>query len=62
MNRLKGWRTIAANMLLAVLPVLELTELAAVLPPDWLPWYALVVALVNMWLRSITTSPLGRRV
>lgn len=58
---MKGWRTVVFNVLAAVLPVLELTELRDVLPPDWLPWYALAVAIGNVWLRSITTTPMGQK-
>ena len=57
---MKGYRTIVANVLFAVLPILELTELRDVLPPDWLPFYALGVALANMLLRHITTTPVGK--
>ena len=58
---LKGWRTIAFNVLAAVLPIVELTELRAVMPDAWLPWYALGVALANMALRYVTTGPVGRK-
>ena len=58
---LKGWRTIAFNVLAAVLPILELTELRAVMPSEWLPWYTLGVVLANMALRKITTGPVGRK-
>ena len=58
---LKGWRTLVVNLLLAVMPVLELSELANVLPDNWLPWYALIIALGNMALRTITTTPVGAK-
>lgn len=61
MTFLKGWRTVLANILFAVLPLLELTEWRQVLPPDWLPWYVLGVAVANMVLRSMTTTPMGRK-
>ena len=56
---MKGWRTLAANALAMVVPVLELTELRDVMPDNWLPWYALGLALANMGLRWITTTPVG---
>jgi hypothetical protein len=59
-RRLKGWRTVIANLLMALMPVLELTEITQVLPSAWLPWYALAMALMNMGLRAITTSPMGQ--
>lgn len=57
---LKGYRTIILNALASVLPVLELTEWYAVLPDDWVPYYVLALALLNMWMRSITTTPVGQ--
>jgi hypothetical protein len=66
--KLKGWRTWIVNGLMSLLPLvmvvvqfLELPEFANVLPAHWLPWYALAMAIVNMWLRAITTSPLGKK-
>lgn len=58
---MKGYRTIIVNILAAVMPALELSELTAVMPDNWLPWYALGLALANMWLRKITTTPIGRK-
>lgn len=58
--RLKGWRTMIVNAALSVLPVLQLTEVAQVMPDDWLGWYALIMALINMYMRKITTTPMGK--
>ena len=69
---LKGWRTVAFNILAAVplvidaaLPMLHeiasLPEIRDLIPSSWLPYYALSLALGNVFLRSITTTPLGRR-
>lgn len=59
-EKLRGWRTLAFNAVAAALPVLELTEVRNVLPDHWLPWYALGIALANMYLRSITKTPVGK--
>ena len=56
----RGWRTMLFNLVAGIAPVLQLTEVAAVMPAGWLPWYALAMALMNMWLRSVTTTPVGR--
>ena len=61
LKSLKGWRTWIVNLLAIILPILELTELQHVLPDGWMPWYALSLALLNMYMRKITTSPLGKR-
>jgi len=67
MTRLKGWRTVLVNLLFAMLPLFEvvvqvanLTEFEALVPTQYLPYYALAVVLANMWLRRITTTPLGK--
>ncbi|MEP3278322.1 MAG: hypothetical protein ABJN26_00060 [Stappiaceae bacterium] len=60
-NVLRGWRTLAANILFSIIPVLQLSEFRDVLPEQWLSWYALGVVLANMWLRKITTTPMGRK-
>lgn len=61
LERLRGWRTLVFNTIAGLLPVLQLTEVAAVMPDKWLPWYALTVALSNMWLRAVTTTPIGQK-
>jgi len=58
---LKGWKTVTFNVLAAIVPVLELTELKDVVPEEYLPFYALAVALGNVYLRSVTTTPMGKK-
>ena len=69
---LKGYRTIIFNAgaalvaaIMAALPiivqVLSMPELAAIIPRAWMPYFGLAVALGNIWLRAITTTPVGRR-
>tara|TARA_B110000503_G_scaffold13555_1_gene18415 strand:- start:567 stop:755 length:189 start_codon:yes stop_codon:yes gene_type:complete len=60
-DMLKGWKTVAFNVLAAVVPILELTELKGIVPEEYLPFYALVVALGNVYLRSITTTAIGKK-
>jgi len=57
----KGWKTVTFNVLAAIVPILELTELKGVVPDEYLPFYGLFVALGNMYLRSITTTPMGKK-
>jgi len=62
MTFLKGWRTIAFNVFCVFLvPILNLPEVAAILPAGWQPFYALFIAIVNMQLRRVTTTPLGQK-
>jgi len=58
---MKGWRTVAFNLLTMVVPIMELTEWQTLLPEDWLPYWLLFVGVANVWLRAITTTPMGRR-
>lgn len=59
-NRLKGFRTLVVNIALSVMPILEMSEMLDVLPDDYEAPYAILIALVNLYLRSITTTPLGK--
>jgi hypothetical protein len=60
-KKLKGYRTMAVNTLLMVMPILEMSELLSVLPEGWQNWYAIAMAVINLWLRSITTTPVGKK-
>lgn len=61
MTILKGWRTIAFNVLSGAVLLLAMPEFIAVLPPEWVPWAALGNVLGNVALRYITTTPIGRK-
>lgn len=58
---MKGWRTLAFNILSAAVPILSLTEWHDALPAGWLPFWMLFVAIANVVLRMITTSPVGQK-
>lgn len=60
MTMFKGWRTVLANSLFTILPIVQLTEFKDVLPENLLPWYALFIAVINMYLRKITDTKLGK--
>ena len=64
---LKGWRTVIFNgvasiplFLEAAIHILSIPEVYGVLPPEWIPWYSLAIALANIALRKVTTTPLGK--
>lgn len=57
---IKGFRTVCVNFLLALMPVLEMSEILDVLPENYEAPYAIFIALVNLYLRSVTTTPIGR--
>lgn len=60
-KKLKGYRTVLVNVLMTVMPVLEMSEILEVMPDGWQNWYAIAMAVINLWLRSITTTPMGKR-
>jgi hypothetical protein len=60
-NKLKGYRTILVNVFMSIMPILEMSELLQVMPDGWQNWYAIAMAVINLWLRSITTTPMGKR-
>lgn len=56
---MKGWRTIATNLaVLAVAAVSHFTELPEVSPAV----VATIVALINVLLRFVTTTPVGDKI
>jgi hypothetical protein len=57
----KGWKTVTFNVLAAIVPILELTELEGIVPEEYLPFYALAVAMGNVYLRSVTTTQVGKK-
>lgn len=67
-NFLRGWRTVIVNTVTLVVvviemlvPVLNLPEFLAVLPPGWIPYVALGLAVANILLRADTRTALGRK-
>jgi hypothetical protein len=58
---MKGYRTIIFNVLAMLVPIFSLTEWHAILPPEWSAYWMLAVGVGNVILRSITTTPVGRR-
>jgi hypothetical protein len=68
MARLKGWRTIILNALIAAgMVALEIVQYAdgvpwrEVLPDQYALYVVIGVNVLNIVLRSITTTPVGRK-
>lgn len=57
-NLMKGFRTVTVNMLFTIMPILEMSEILDVLPDGYEAKYAVMIALVNLYLRTITTTPI----
>ncbi|MEW7008655.1 hypothetical protein [Lentilitoribacter sp. EG35] len=60
-SKLKGYRTVLVNAGLAAMPILEMSEVLDILPDHYEAPYAIFIAVINLYLRSITTTPLGAR-
>jgi len=71
LGAVKGFRTLIFNVTAAGPPLFDVVAQAvqeveaqaqyqALIPPEFLPHYALLVAVVNFWLRTKTTTPAGR--
>jgi hypothetical protein len=58
---MKGWRTIAWNAVNAVVLTLEIIPNAPYqMPESWEPMWLAVYIVGNVYLRFITTTPVGR--
>jgi hypothetical protein len=60
-KKIKGYRTVLVNIILMIMPILEMTEVLEVLPEGYAAPYAIVLAVVNLYLRTVTTTPMGKR-
>lgn len=65
---MKGFRTIILNTLAAVPPAIDLLgpvlvspEFGHFIPTPYYPVYALGVTVMNQYLRTITTTPVGKK-
>lgn len=68
---MKGYRTILFNTIATVplllaalapdlLTLAAMPEVLSLIPEGWQKWYAIALAIGNIYLRSITTTPVGR--
>lgn len=60
-NKLKGWKTVIFNTVALIVPVLELTEFKGLVTEHYLPFYMVIVGMGNLYLRSVTTSEMGKK-
>ncbi len=58
---MKGWRTIIINAALAVLAVFENADYTDLLNESTTGWVLLAIPVLNMVLRKITTTPVGKK-
>lgn len=65
---MKGFRTIIVNSAIAALPIiaemlafLDVFDWKSILPAEYAGWLFLAVGLLNIWLRFVTTTPVGEK-
>jgi len=58
--RLKGWKTILVNLAFMIIPIMDMAEFAAIVPAEYMKYYALAMVIANLWLRKITTTAIGK--
>ena len=57
---LKGYRTIIFNLIAGTLGILEAADLTFI-PDPYGKYILIIVPIVNLWLRTITTGPIGQK-
>ncbi|KGM38761.1 hypothetical protein JY97_14815 [Alkalispirochaeta odontotermitis] len=60
MSKLKGWRTISANVLTIAISVLEVSSVTDYLENDQALYFVAGLAIANIVLRLLTSTPVGR--
>jgi hypothetical protein len=60
-TRLKGWRTMAVSLALAVVGVLQTADWARIVPPSQVGPTILTIAIIVAVLRTLTDTPVGRQ-
>ncbi len=61
MSILKGWNTIIFNVLSAVFGVLEATDFTNVVPAEYQGFVITAIAVINIYLRAQTNTPVGSK-
>lgn len=59
--KFKGYRTVLINAALVAMPILEMSEVLDILPEGYEAPYAIFIAMINLYQRTITTTPIGQR-
>lgn len=61
MDFLKGWRTVLVNLIAALLPLMEQFGLGEYIPDRFMVWYVLALIVLNLVLRMVTDTPVGKK-
>ena len=49
------------DFLMFVVPLMELSEVATIIPPEWLPWYMLSTVVLRRALRMLEEKLNGKK-
>jgi hypothetical protein len=71
MNRIKGWRTLIVATIAGIPAFLDAAyqllqsiadspEVLALIPASVMPYYTTAFALLMVWMRFVTSTPLGK--
>lgn len=55
---MKGFKTLGFNLLAAILPVLQATDMTSTLDAHGMAIYGVVMAMINIALRAVTNTPI----
>ncbi len=58
---MKGYRTLAFNLIVATCGVIVAFDWSSVLPPQYVGYAAIAIGVINMGLRAITDTGLGQK-
>lgn len=61
MEKFKGWRTIIVGAVIAGLGSIQATDIATVVPSEYAGLVIAAIGVAIMWLRTITTTPVGTK-
>lgn len=57
---MKGYRTVVVNILTACVIILALPEVTNIIPHEAAPYLVAAQAIINVVMRVITTTPIGK--
>ncbi len=58
---MKGYRTLAFNLLVAAGGVIVAFDWSSVLPPQYVGYAAIAISVINMGLRAVTDTAMGQK-
>jgi len=58
LEMLKGWKTLLINSVVAIVAVAQASGLVDVVPPAYIAPAMAVLSFVNIWLRSMSDTPM----